>query len=572
MAISADIEKLERRWNENPTGLMFAPLAEALRKAGLFTRALEILETGLDRHPEYVPALIVRGRCHLDAGALDAAEAAFLQALERDPVNPIALRGMADVCDRTGRVNQAIERLEYLLEVDRGDADARHALERLRRQRDAAPEARPPERVAAVVEELAPEPEPALASEPPQSFAASSEEPVAALDVAAWPPAPEWAPAEPVPAPETEAPVEAAPTQASEEPPSVDESRAGEWRFEAEVTVGPQPEPAPVAESAAEDTIGVADIANVTGATEVWAESATADAPAEGEDAKPRDTLPVESWARWAVGVEPAAAPEGPEPPPPAQQAPALEPEAAAESEDVAQAAEWVEEPVPAAEQPGEPQVPEEAPVAESKPVIEVVEAEVMAAEVETEEPVLVATESMAELFLRQGHRDLALEVYRQLAARSPQDHRLRETLARLEGDAAAEHGAVGGERMTPEGGAESVEQFLRAVLDAPPPAVPSAVLPPAIERGMAGEPTRPAPEALSLSSVFGEHGVPAPIAGAEPAAAPTREPAADEPSYDEFFGGPPPESEPTAPPGSSSPSEAEDLRQFNEWLKGLKR
>ncbi|MEK6687097.1 MAG: tetratricopeptide repeat protein, partial [Gemmatimonadota bacterium] len=132
MAISGDIEKLERRWTENPTGLMFAPLAEAYRKAGDPTRALEILEQGLSQHPEYIPALIVKGRCGLDSESLAEAEAAFQQALARDPVNPIALRGVAEVYERTGRPDLAIERLEVLLDVDRGDSDARDALARLR--------------------------------------------------------------------------------------------------------------------------------------------------------------------------------------------------------------------------------------------------------------------------------------------------------------------------------------------------------------------------------------------------------------------------------------------------------
>ena len=61
MAYTSEIEKLERRWNENPLGLTFAPYAEALRKAGDHTRALELLEIGLAQHPNYVPAHIVQG-------------------------------------------------------------------------------------------------------------------------------------------------------------------------------------------------------------------------------------------------------------------------------------------------------------------------------------------------------------------------------------------------------------------------------------------------------------------------------------------------------------------------------
>ena len=43
MAIS-EIEKLERRYAENPQGLTFAPLAEVHRKTGEVARALELVD------------------------------------------------------------------------------------------------------------------------------------------------------------------------------------------------------------------------------------------------------------------------------------------------------------------------------------------------------------------------------------------------------------------------------------------------------------------------------------------------------------------------------------------------
>ena len=65
---SSEITKLESRWRENPQGLTFAPLAEAYRKMRNIPRALEILTEGLGRHPDYIPASIVLGRCQLDLG------------------------------------------------------------------------------------------------------------------------------------------------------------------------------------------------------------------------------------------------------------------------------------------------------------------------------------------------------------------------------------------------------------------------------------------------------------------------------------------------------------------------
>ena len=43
MAAPSEIEKLERRFAENPDGRFFAPLADAYRKAGNVDRALELV-------------------------------------------------------------------------------------------------------------------------------------------------------------------------------------------------------------------------------------------------------------------------------------------------------------------------------------------------------------------------------------------------------------------------------------------------------------------------------------------------------------------------------------------------
>ena len=106
-------------------------------------------------------------------------------------------------------------------------------------------------------------------------------------------------------------------------------------------------------------------------------------------------------------------------------------------------------------------------------------------------------------------------------------------------------------------------------------PQLAPAIHPPAFEppRRGSGEPTRPAQDSLSLSSVFGEDA---------PAPRPTGAPAdsnAGEPSFDEFFApatGRASELElPRSPESEAEGSPAqvpEDLEQFNAWLRGLKR
>ena len=128
---TSEIEKLERRYAENPHGLTFAPLAEVHRKNGDVARALELLTAGLELHPNYIPASIVLGRCHQDLGDLAAAEAAFAHVLRLDDENVIALKSLADINERLERLDDAEAWLRRLVSVDRSNDEAREELRRL---------------------------------------------------------------------------------------------------------------------------------------------------------------------------------------------------------------------------------------------------------------------------------------------------------------------------------------------------------------------------------------------------------------------------------------------------------
>jgi tetratricopeptide (TPR) repeat protein len=508
MAISSEIEKLERRWHENPAGLMFAPLAEAYRKAGNYQRALEVLEVGLAVHADYVPALIVRGRCHLDGSDLAASETAFQQVLACDPANPIALRSLADLYERSGRVDEAMERLTLLVEVDRGDGEARASLERLRQP-------------------------PAPLSPPALSLVAEPIEPA---------PLPELASPEPIPE------------------PIVVEDR-------------------PVADATAAESFGIEHLS---------VDPMASAEPHQPFELPPWERMTVPEWQEPEPAVEPTSALE---PPPvlepvvagPITWTPARWESFAAEPEPLEAPAEApVEAAITAevvtAEVVVETDVPEVVPEAVETVAVTVVAeppvAEEPLADAVAEEPALIVTESMAELFLKQGHRELSLAVYRQLAEREPGDSHLLEAISRLESELAPPAAAPAflpepGRHAAAVTGGLSVEQYLQAALHSPPPATASTVLPPAIEPGPAGEPTRAIDQSLSLGAVFGDEtsglfrtGEDEPSSVVQPA----------EPSYDEFFGAVPAAETAAFGGGAGESSEVEDLRQFNEWLKGLKR
>lgn len=676
MAQSSEIEKLERRWADNPLGLTFAPLAEAYRRAGDQPRALEVLEVGLGRHPAYVPALIVRARCHLDAGLNAAAEEAFREVLVSDAHNLIALKGLADICERADRLEEARAHLDRLLEADptHDEARAQHARVSLvveARQvavaqvPDAGPPAQAPERLL----------EASVGSDPdwvPAEFTitASDDTPLWATEDVAPAPADAALSAESIETAAVTAPVPAeAPLSQSAEhdlvinretspfegfdPTSWDlpfgDTAATDQPFEESEPLAPvtleqthevsvQSSPASALDevvpdwSGAEDTPAEApDDATNTQRDELETELPEGPAVVEpvvesmeqgsspleeievvpvtgfiGSVAEPTvsevEALPllhpmdIPDFVSWDPAVPATDEPRieivpeqeldaGPERPgqdlaPPAP--PAGDDLAAGLTEVVPDAprseaagladSTGLEAPaVPAVESEPWPRSADLAPsiAAEDQPVV-LVDGALDESPVDplpepaSVEPELVITETMAEVFLRQGHKPLALAVYAQLLERDAGNARLLGAVTQLRaellpGGAAAPVGSTGG--PTTE---EPVGAFLARVLG-PGQATTGGEAIAVEEQPPGGRPTHPSAEpSLELSSIFGEE---------DSRARRTSRPAAEnrsegEPTFDEFFG---------APGGAAGvvagvAGDQQDLEQFNAWLRSLSR
>jgi len=566
MALS-EIEKLERRYAENPHGLTFAPLAEVHRKNGDVQRALELLKPGLQNHPDYIPASIVLGRCHLDLGDLSAAETAFTHVLALDGENVIALKALADINERLHRFDDAERWLNTLLSLDRSNDEARDQLARLelaRRQTEAgsaapgAAEATPAE--LEIEADASPSPEPV----------ATLEEPAAAWVSEADAPSP----AGPTPLaleelePSRLEDFDAPPAGLERDEPVLDEEAvepmqdlvgrevdfaepaAGDFRVETSEEI--------VLESAGGGEFQVPDASQElfsrAADTSPFAEMAPPPAPVHqpepeprsepepepepavlgGEDASVLDFAPV---LVEAAGMVPPREEEEKEEP---------EPAVALTPEPVAAAAPPIEsgpESIPAS-----PSAPESPAPAEPLPALA------------PPEPEPVVTETMAEVLLQQGHAVEALDVYRELANRSG-DPRHQQRVADLESSQPAPRMA---RFSAAETGGRSVGDMLRGILAARIPAGPAA--PPVRQLptapGGEGAPTRPAAEALSLSSVFGEE------TPAAPPAVPA--PERDRVSFDDFYGNAGPTQTPRGPRAAEPKSD--DLDEFHTWLQNLKR
>jgi tetratricopeptide (TPR) repeat protein len=126
-----DIAKLESLYAEHPEGRIFTHLAEAYRKAGELDRAVEVLNGGLERHPEYSSAHVVRGRVLHDLGKPEEAELAFRRVLELDRHNLVALRALGDLARLDARHDQALDYYHRLLDVEPADEDVRSVIDEM---------------------------------------------------------------------------------------------------------------------------------------------------------------------------------------------------------------------------------------------------------------------------------------------------------------------------------------------------------------------------------------------------------------------------------------------------------
>ena len=576
MAYSRKIEELERQFAENPRRYA-APFADALRKSDEVARALEVIRLGLELNPDYIPGSVILGRCHLDLGDDVAAEAAFSRVLDLDNENVIALKSLADIMERQGRTDEAVRFLAYLLEVDRSNDEAREQLARI--EAAAAGAASVP---AAAV------------SEPPAP-------PVPAAEVAGvLEPTALWEP--PAGVAEVASPSWYEPTSAEPAEPPEFEARIVEEPASAEAVD-------PVAGLEATEFRAPADAASYSDFVLEREEDIvlTSHTGAEYQVANDSETL-----VRPTGDVVPFVAP--PEPEAPGEALPA-EDDAVAGAEAVGStAADEAEPPAASAEEAsfewamhvgaetgfvaGPPTHGAAHPPDSFDAAIEgiaPVDEEATEAEEEVQdvpagglEPVLVVTESMAELYAAQGHQSEALGVYRILFDRNPANERLRQRIVDLEAALASQVAADAEPSYAASvTGGRAVGAFFGGLLQARPapvdlPEPPAAPVPEVVqeepedggeEAVASGEPTRPADDRLSLGAVFGEDASPVPPASA---AAGAHSAGAGGFSFDDFFGKA--DSAPSGRPRSGtqravrSADEGDDLDQFHVWLQSLKR
>jgi tetratricopeptide (TPR) repeat protein len=128
------IIELRRRVQADPSSIAFAQLGEELRRAGVNEEAIDVCQTGLARHPGYLSARVTLGRALLDLGQLDDAHVELSVVVENAPDNLAAIRGLAEIHQRRGELEEALGYYRRALDLARHDPDLEETVERMEKQ------------------------------------------------------------------------------------------------------------------------------------------------------------------------------------------------------------------------------------------------------------------------------------------------------------------------------------------------------------------------------------------------------------------------------------------------------
>lgn len=112
-----------RRYQEDPTSRVFAPLAEAYRKAGLIDEAIEIAREGLQIHPHFVGGRVALARALFEKQKYEEVLDELREVAQDVPDNLVAQRLIAESSLMLGRVSEALGAYKMLLYFSPTDAD-----------------------------------------------------------------------------------------------------------------------------------------------------------------------------------------------------------------------------------------------------------------------------------------------------------------------------------------------------------------------------------------------------------------------------------------------------------------
>jgi len=134
MSLTPVIYSYLKKFQEDPTSRVFAPLAEAYRKAGLADEAISIAREGLVYHPTFIGGKVALARALFDKKKYEDVINLMTSVTQEAPDNLVAQRIFAESCLMVGKLTQALDAYKMLLYFNPQDAEVMRMVKELEPQ------------------------------------------------------------------------------------------------------------------------------------------------------------------------------------------------------------------------------------------------------------------------------------------------------------------------------------------------------------------------------------------------------------------------------------------------------
>ncbi len=131
MKISETISKYQELYDKDPSSKIFAPLAEAYRKAGQLEMALRIATQGTNEHPGFASGLVTLARILIDTSEHNEAISYLKTAVELSPDNFLAHKLLGESYIKLMQPSKALQVFKMALYLDPLDEFAKKMVKKL---------------------------------------------------------------------------------------------------------------------------------------------------------------------------------------------------------------------------------------------------------------------------------------------------------------------------------------------------------------------------------------------------------------------------------------------------------
>ncbi len=144
--ITPEMERYRAILAKDASSRVFAALAELYRKAGMLDEAINLCLNGTKAHPKYMSGRVALGRAYFDKGMIKESKEEILKVVSITPDNIVAHRVLGDICLQEGDAKKARESFAKVLALSPDDAEVKEKLATIDRgPQKGAPKAAQPE-------------------------------------------------------------------------------------------------------------------------------------------------------------------------------------------------------------------------------------------------------------------------------------------------------------------------------------------------------------------------------------------------------------------------------------------